>query len=95
MSAVGTLDVDVSWSMRTFEQPATTSVNATALSAIQTRADVVVDSFLDYNLNNAGNATAAKVEVMIFFAAYGGMVPAGYTTLTANSPVVAVDGYNL
>jgi xyloglucan-specific endo-beta-1,4-glucanase len=56
------------------------------LSTIHTAADVVIDIFLDTDIDIAASKTAAAFEVMVWIGSFGGRNPIGYDVKILDPP---------
>ncbi|RDW82739.1 hypothetical protein BP6252_03851 [Coleophoma cylindrospora] len=94
LSNLSSLKLDLSWSMTPGEVAnATSTTTASSLAAIDVRADVALDLWLDDSPTSAQSATYAGTEVMVWQAAYGGVSPIGYTSsVSATAPTLKVGG---
>lgn len=75
------------------EHSASTSISA--LDALGTKANVALDIFLSADATDAGNASAADVEIMVWGAQWGGVWPIGYYLPTDGAPEMVLDGVTL
>ena len=88
---VANFSLDAAWSVYPSSDYASTT-DATALAALDTKADVALDMFLDLDPARASNASAANVEVMVWQAVWGGVWPIGYYAPNDDAPSYTLDG---
>ncbi len=70
LGGLKTINLNVGWSYGVGDKT-TSSTNATSLTNELVNANVALDMFLDHDKANAQNTTAAKYEVMVWFAHFG------------------------
>lgn len=66
-----------------------------SLAAISAAADVVVDMFADLDPTRADSTTLPQYEVMIWFAAFDGKKPIGYSSSITNPPTQTLNDTDL
>jgi xyloglucan-specific endo-beta-1,4-glucanase len=76
-----TLNVTASWSIAPTDEK-----KGVKLSSLHTAADVVIDMFLDTNIDNAASKTNAAFEVMVWIGSFGGRTPIGWDTTFIDPP---------
>ncbi|KAF2085971.1 glycoside hydrolase family 12 protein, partial [Saccharata proteae CBS 121410] len=93
ISNLSSLTLNASWSIYPGDS-FTAETDGANLATIDTVADVALDMFLDDDGDQAGNASIASTEIMIWQAAYGNLQPLGWDTVSDDPPVVELAGVN-
>ncbi|PQE30280.1 glycosyl transferase protein [Rutstroemia sp. NJR-2017a WRK4] len=91
LSNIHTFHLSASWSLNPVSDPSPPN-STTALAALNCKADIALDMFLDANNATATNASAASHEIMVWQSVWGGVWPIGYYTPSPNAPTYNLSG---
>lgn len=93
LSNITALTVSANWAMYPSGTGKKTTLDTDGLNTIGAKADVILDFFLDTDINQSVNVTNPKFEVMIWFAAIDATEPLGFAVGAIGS--IILDGKNL